>query len=192
MPLARLDVPFDHPDWIFELKWDGFRALAHVDRSGCRLMSRNRNPFKTFPRLAAGIAEKLGRSAVIDGEIVCLGPDGKPRFYDLMRRRSPQYFYAFDLLSLDGRDLRHRPLVERKAMLREVVRLPMIYVDHVREKGTGLFKAVCEQDLEGIVAKLAAGLYTPEATTWVKVRNKAYSQAQGRGDFFEVGRTART
>jgi bifunctional non-homologous end joining protein LigD len=78
MPLARPDVPFDHPDWIFELKWDGFRSVAHVDRSGCRQMSRNRNPFRTFPLLAAGTAEKLGRSTVIDGEIVCLGPDGKP------------------------------------------------------------------------------------------------------------------
>jgi ATP-dependent DNA ligase len=70
MPLARLAEPFDHPEWIFELKLDGFRSLAHVDRSGCRLMSRNRNPFKTFPLLASAIAEKLDcNSAVMDVEM---------------------------------------------------------------------------------------------------------------------------
>ena len=107
MPLARFDVPFEHPDWIFEPKMDGFRALAYVEAGACRLVSRNWNAFKTFKPLATAIAQELaGRSAILDGEIVHPGRDGRPMFYELMRRRGPFCFYAFDLLWLDGRDLR--------------------------------------------------------------------------------------
>src|SRR5690349_13636231 len=121
MPLARLDTAFDHPDWIFEPKLDGFRALAHIENGTCRLISRNRNPFKTFPRLCSAIADTIRCSAVLDGEIVFVGPDGQPRFYDLMRRRSPQHFFAFDLLWHDGEDLRTLPLLARKRRLRALI-----------------------------------------------------------------------
>jgi bifunctional non-homologous end joining protein LigD len=95
-------------------------------------------------------------SAVLDGEIVYLDRDGRPEFTSLMRRRSPPHFYAFDILWLDGRDLRRLPLVERKQTLRRVVPAPpacLLYADHMEGNGTGLFRAVCEMDLEGIVAK---------------------------------------
>jgi ATP-dependent DNA ligase len=75
------------------------------------LVSRNRNAFKTFEPLAQAVAHELV-SAILDGEIVRPGPDGRPMFYDLMRRRGPFCFYAFDLLSLDGSDLRDQPLLE--------------------------------------------------------------------------------
>jgi bifunctional non-homologous end joining protein LigD len=123
---------------------------------------------------------------VIDGEIVYVGPDGKPRFYDLMRRRAPQHFYAFDLLWLNGRDLRGLALLERKRLLRRIVPpqpSPVLYVNHIAGRGVDLFRAVCEQDEEGIVAKLASGRYDPDATTWVKIKNPAYSQA-GRAPRF--------
>jgi bifunctional non-homologous end joining protein LigD len=184
MPLARLNSPFDHEDWVFEPKLDGFRALGYIEDGQCRLVSHNRNAFKTFPVLAEGIASAIPHEAVIDGEIVYLGPDGLPRFYDLMRRRSPQHFYAFDLLWLDGRDLRSLPLLKRKAMLWKLVRPPVLYVDHVVARGVDLFRAVCEQDLEGIVAKLSSGRYEPEATSWVKIKNPVYSQGEGRVDLF--------
>ena len=106
MPLARLNAPFDHDDWIFEPKLDGFRALAYIEDGQCRLISRNRNAFKTFTALCTAIASAIPHEAILDGEIVYLGPDGKPQFYELMRRRSPQHFYTFDLLWIDGRDLR--------------------------------------------------------------------------------------
>ena len=110
MPLARFDVPFEHPDWIFEPKMDGFRALAYVEGGACRLVSRNRNAFKTFEPLAQAIALELaGRSAILDGEIVHPGPDGRPMFYEVMRRRGPFRFYCFDLLWLGGSDLRALP-----------------------------------------------------------------------------------
>ncbi len=190
MPLARLRAPFDHRDWIFELKYDGFRALLRVENGRARLVSRNGHTFKTFPALTDALSQSLAvPDAVLDGEIVHLGPDGRPMFYDLMRRRSPQHFYAFDLLWLGGRDLRKLPLLERKRVLRSMVAgspSPLLYVDHLAENGTALYRAVCGHDLEGIVAKLANAPYTPEATTWVKVKNPEYSQAVRRHDFFNA------
>ena len=105
--LAPLPHAFDDPEFIFELKYDGFRALAYVDDcGGTRMISRQGNVYKAFPRLTDAIADELkGREAVLDGEIVCFSGDGKPRFFDLLRRRQSQYFCAFDLLRLDGRDV---------------------------------------------------------------------------------------
>jgi bifunctional non-homologous end joining protein LigD len=109
--------------------------------------------------LAQAIAQELsGRSAILDGEIVRPGPDDRPMFYALMRRRGPFCFYAFDLVWLDGRDLRER--LERKSLLRKLVpRHPksVVYVEHVAT-GTDLFRVICEGDMEGIVAKPANAL----------------------------------
>jgi ATP-dependent DNA ligase len=129
---------------------------------------------------AQAIAQDLsGRSAILDGE--CPGLDGRPMFYELMRRRGPFCFYAFDLLWLDGSDLRDRPLFERKKLLRKLLPLPsraVLYVEHVAN-GTDLFRVICDRDMEGIVAKQANARYTPEATSWVKIKNRQYRQAVG-------------
>ena len=110
MPLAYLHAPFDHADWIFELKLDGFRSLAFIERGNTRLVSRRGNTFKSFPALTVDVGAALDVSdAILDGEIVHLDADGVPQFYDLMRRRTPQHFYAFDLLcgswSIGGRNI---------------------------------------------------------------------------------------
>jgi len=143
MPLAHLQAPFDLPGWLFEPKLDGFRALAYVENGACSLVSRNHNAFKTFPELAQAVGQELaGRSAILDGEIVRPGKDGHPLFYELMRRRGPFCFYAFDLLWLDGVDLRALPLSERKTRLRKLLpRKPraLIYVQHATT-GTDLFQ----------------------------------------------------
>jgi bifunctional non-homologous end joining protein LigD len=183
--LGRLDAPFDHQDWIFELKYDGWRALAYIAGGSCRLVSRNGNAFKRFADLCAAIAATIQGNAVLDGEIACLDAEGKPQFYELMRRRMASTYCAFDLLSLNGRDLRSLPLLERKRLLQTLVKPPLLYVGHVEARGVDLFQAACAQDLEGIVAKLAKGRYDPNDTTWVKIKNRAYSQAQGREEFFE-------
>jgi bifunctional non-homologous end joining protein LigD len=84
MPLTRARGPFSHPDWVFELKWDGFRAVSYIDNGACKLMSRKGNEFRSFPSLTKSITSALrSRSAVLDGEIVCLDEKGKPRFRDL-------------------------------------------------------------------------------------------------------------
>jgi bifunctional non-homologous end joining protein LigD len=98
MPLGRASEPFSHPDWLFEIKWDGFRALLHSDSEGVRLVSRNGNDFKSFPDLCAGLHGDLrGRRCVLDGEIVALDSHGKPQFRDLLFRRAEPRFYAFDI-----------------------------------------------------------------------------------------------
>jgi ATP-dependent DNA ligase len=87
MPLSRRPAPFDHFDWLFELKYDGFRSLAYVDYRGCRLVSRNGHVFASFSDLASWIAQSLeGTTAVFDGEIVCVDQKGRPRFNDLLFR----------------------------------------------------------------------------------------------------------
>jgi ATP-dependent DNA ligase len=85
-----------------------------VDSGRCRLISRNHHEFTTFAELSAAIGPAMPGQFVLDGEIVCLGENGCPRFYDLMRRRASQYFYAFDLLWKDGQDLWGLPLIQRK------------------------------------------------------------------------------
>jgi len=108
---SRVREPFDPPDWIFELKLDGFRALAYVEGNACRLVSRRGHVYKAFTQLAAAITESLeGHSAILDGEIVCLNVRGEPQFTRLLYRRDVQWFYAFDLIWLDGQDLRGRSM----------------------------------------------------------------------------------
>ncbi len=107
MPLGRSREPFSHPEWLYEIKWDGFRSLAYVHEGECRPISRNGNQFKSFPALAESLpAELHARSVVLDGEIVCLDRHGKTQFRDLLFRRGEPRFYAFDLLWCDGEGLR--------------------------------------------------------------------------------------
>ena len=99
MPLTRRAEPFNDPDWIFEIKWDGFRAILYSDSEGVRLVSRNGNTFKSFRSLCEGLARDLkGRRCTLDGEIVCLDSHGKPQFKNLLFRRTEPVFYAFDIL----------------------------------------------------------------------------------------------
>src|SRR5438105_4250821 len=108
--LSRRPRPFDSDDFIFEIKFDGFRSLAFIEHGVCTLVSRNRNPLR-FPNLANAIADNLTvagsrtvENAVIDGEIVCLDNQGRSVFDDLLFRRAEPFFYAFDLLWLNGED----------------------------------------------------------------------------------------
>lgn len=193
--LSRRLKPFDSPDWIYELKVDGFRALAFIQNGRCKLVSRNGHTFKGFKDLAASIATHLkGRNAVLDGEICCLDDSGRSQFYPLMfnRRESVCYFYAFDVLSLDGEDLRELPLIDRKATLRKVIgrrKSRLLYLDHIEGRGSALFERICSMDLEGIVAKKKASKYIAgekPSSHWVKIKNPAYSQAEGRVELFET------
>lgn len=190
MPLARAREPFCQPEWIFELKWDGFRSLAYIEHSQCRLVSRNGNVFKSFPTLSATLPKELkASSAVLDGEIVCLDRYGKAQFRDLLFRRGEPCFYAFDLLWVDGEDLRHLPLIDRKLQLRSMIPQDgsrLLYCDYVESNGERLFQLACTRDLESVVAKWKFGPYLPsEPTSWLKIRNRNYSQWAGREELFE-------
>ena len=123
-------------------------------------MSRKRNLYKSFPHLCAGIHLDLDCPPVLDGEIVVLDSEGQPQFYDLLRRRGEQVFYAFDVLWIDGEDVRSRPPIERKRLLRSIVpeqTSATLYARHIERTGVELYRLACEQGLEGIVAKVKEG-----------------------------------
>ena len=188
-PLERAPAPFSHPDWLFELKWDGFRALAYLHEGRCRLLSRKRNEFKSFPALNLALpVEFRSQSAVLDGEIVCLNGDGRPNFRDLLFRRGEPRFMAFDILWSNGEDHRPLPLIERKLRLRSLVPIGterLLYCDHAEEDGQRLFRLACEHGLEGLVAKRKSDPYSSEKSGWLKIRNPRYSQWTGRQELFE-------
>jgi bifunctional non-homologous end joining protein LigD len=197
MRLLRIPDPFDHPDFLYEVKHDGFRALAYVERGDCQLVSRNGYTFKAWPELADEIARTVRcASAVLDGEVCCLEPDGRTNFYRLMFRRDRPFFYGFDVLTIDGEDLTTLPLVERKRRLRAILprnHARLLYVDAIGERGTDLFRLACRRDLEGIVAKWAYGAYQCDGrgTSWLKIKNPHYSQMEGRANYSKRATTSR-
>ena len=187
--LSLIDAAFDSPDWLFEIKHDGFRALAYISDESCTLVSRKNNRYKTFRSLKESFV-KLTTTAILDGEIVCLDAEGKSHFIPLLgkKTRAEASFYAFDLLWLGDEDLRALPLIERKQHLRKLLsraKLPgVIYASHIEGQGTALYREVCERDLEGIVCKRKDSVYSSKAR-WLKVKNPNYSQAVGRREMFD-------
>jgi bifunctional non-homologous end joining protein LigD len=193
MRLAQRPQPFDHPDWIFEIKYDGFRALAYIENGESDLVSRKSHTYKSFRELREDLATCIKvENAIIDGEIVCLGEDGRPQFYELLYRRREPFFCAFDLLWLNGEDLRVLPLYERKKRLRKLIprskKSRLLFSDHIEHNGRDVFQAACGMDLEGIVAKLKHAPYMADgrrSSTWIKIKNPRYTQAEGRHELFE-------
>jgi len=123
---------------------------------------------------------------VFDGEIVALGEDGRPRFYDLMFGRREPVYVAFDVLFANGEDVRPLSLKERKALLAKVVhRYRLQNSEPVLGEGITAFKAVCDLDLEGLIAKRLGDAYSPRTTRWWKIVNPGYSQKKGRPELFE-------
>jgi ATP-dependent DNA ligase len=179
---------FDNPDWLFELKYDGFRALLEIDAAGARLLSRNRNRFPHLVPLASALAKRLrATDAILDGEVICPDDTGRPIFLDLLRRRKTAAFVAFDVLWLNGEDLRTLPLVERKKRLRRLLRRRanpfIVEAMAIDGRGKELMAAVTAHDLEGIVAKRKRDPYQ-RGVKWWKIKNPGYSQAEGRAELF--------
>jgi bifunctional non-homologous end joining protein LigD len=181
--------PFDNPEYIFELKHDGFRALAYIENGECKLVSRNLNQFKSFNLLKKSLDKLPVQNAILDGEVVCLDSNGVSKFNELMSRKGKPAFYAFDLLWLNSDDLRSLPLIERKRRLHELVWgsrcHAIIYAQHIEDQGIRLFEEICARDLEGIVAKHKRGVYRNNGLAWKKIKNPKYSQAEGRHDLFK-------
>ena len=171
--------PFRKEGWYFELKYDGFRAVALIDRGNVRLHSRTLNDFPESFTPVKRVLREIPHQAVLDGEVVVLDDEGRAQFQWIRNYSSGKpgklAYFIFDLLYLDGRNLMSLSLRERKAALAELVPdLPNVrIVQHVETEGELLFAQVRAMDLEGIVAKDSQSFYTPDKTTrsWLKVKN---------------------
>src|SRR5579863_9971146 len=173
-------------DWVYEIKWDGVRAICFIESGKLKMFSRNGNAIdKQYPELSILPHQVRAKQAIIDGEIAALDPQGRPSFELLQRRinvaeasaiarlaRShPVVFFAFDLLYLDGRDLRGEPLVERKKLLKEILKPDDVirYSEHFDTNASELLAAVKQQGLEGIIGKRAQSRYeSRRSSDWVK------------------------
>jgi bifunctional non-homologous end joining protein LigD len=183
LPQLVADVPRGR-EWIYELKMDGFRGMLHIDHAEAFFRSKTMKKMPRFRALAAAVREELGvRDAILDGEIVVMGATG-PDFDALMRNRAAPHFAVFDVVWLNGRDLRSESYAKRKAALRRLLRRKREHVSLVdSDPRPELYAATVGMDLEGIVAKRRGDPYAPE-TEWLKVRNPDYSQKIGRAELF--------
>ena len=179
--------PFDDPDWLFDFKYDGFRGLCYLEQGRCRFVSRNGNVLSRFEVLGDQVAAVLDvDDAIIDGEVIAADETGRPQFYELLRRTRSACYVAFDILRLDGADLRALPLDERRRLLQGILPKGSPIVSEalsVTGRGRELFELMCSNDLEGIVAKRLADPYDTRVR-WLKIKNPDYSQKEGRGDLF--------
>ncbi len=180
MLAALAGGPFDHPDWIFEVKWDGYRAVAEVRHGEVSLYSRNLISLtQKFSPVAQALG-KLGLEAVLDGEIVVADEEGRSDFQMLHNYQKSGkghlLYYVFDLLYLEGHDLTGLPLLMRKGLLKKV--LPPVpgirFSDHVAKDGVLFFEAARQKGLEGIVAKHSEGVYRigTRSRQWLKVKTR--------------------
>lgn len=187
--------PFDGKDWLFEIKWDGYRAIAFIENGKTLLVSRNQNDLTPrYPELKDMARLLKGKTAILDGEVVALDAEGKASF-SLMQQRTgfrpgrPRaggdptvqvMYYAFDLLYLDGYDWRRVPLVERKRKLASVLESGdgVRYSDHFEEHGKALFDIAKQKGLEGIVAKLRNSCYEEHrSSAWLKIKIRRQLEA---------------
>ncbi len=180
--------PFDGDEWLFEIKWDGYRAIAFIDNGKVRLVSRNQNDLtQRFPELKDMPKFLNAKSAILDGEVVALDEQGRASF-SLMQQRTgfrpdgkrtsinadvPVLYYAFDLLYLDGYDWRKMPLEERKRKLASLIKTgdSLRLSDHYAANGKALFEIARENGLEGILAKKRDSIYQERRSTeWLKIK----------------------
>ena len=212
--------PFRGEDWLFEIKWDGYRLQAVVDLGGehggdaaansrdakrrqVRTWTRNGMDGETyFPRLLSPPTWIAARTAIVDGEVVALDANGRPDFNLLQERISERstsglVFQAFDLLHLDGRDLRRVPLEDRKRLLRSVLREhPRVrFAAHVETEGLAFYEAAVAQGLEGVIAKHRRSRYEPgkRSPAWLKLKIRPEQElvvggwTPGEGNAKELG-----
>lgn len=175
-----VDKPFDKKGWIFEIKWDGYRAIAFKDKD-VQLVSRGRQSFnRLFPSIIAEL-KKIRGDFIIDGEIAILDKKGISQFQLLQnyqrKKEGTPYYYVFDILSYRKRDLAKHPLIERKSILKKLLQetpgLSHIkYSDHINEKGIAFFNKAKKLGLEGIIAKKADSTYQfRRSSDWVKIKS---------------------
>lgn len=184
--MAKLyDKAFDDPKWIFEIKWDGYRAVAEINGSKTKLYSRNGLSFADKYPVIFEALKKIKRKVVLDGEIVALDGEGMPNFQLLQqygeRDDVPLVYYVFDCLYINGKSIEDKALLERKAILKEL--LPdsdlIVYCDHKEDNGKEFFKLMKKKGLEGMIAKRAASSYHENyrSDEWLKIKQVQSEEA---------------
>jgi bifunctional non-homologous end joining protein LigD len=168
------------PGWLHEIKHDGFRILARRDAAGVRLITRKGNDFTSrFPLIASAVAALPAQSCLIDGEAIVCDENGLA-VYELIRghgSNTSAVFCAFDLLELNGKNLRWRPIEERKGLLAELLHdsdsdLAVVLNEHYQEDGEVVFREACRLGCEGIVSKRLGSVYRRgRSPLWLKVKN---------------------
>lgn len=176
--LATLfEKPFDSKDWIFEIKWDGYRAMAQIENGTVHLYSRNGQLFDQRYSVLMDDLNAIQGEAWLDGEIVVLDKQGKPSFQLLQNFQKDRFgtlvYYVFDLMYLNGYDIRHLPLIQRKELLKEL--LPksdhIQFCDHAAEKGIAFFELVSQEGYEGMIAKQSDSPYqSARSRSWLKIK----------------------
>lgn len=188
MKAKLTDGPFDGDDWIFEIKWDGYRAIAELQDGQVALYSRSGKSYgDKYPPVVESLKELgIGQEMVLDGEIVVLDDEGHSSFQQLQNyQNSPSehlYFYVFDLLYLNGEDLRSLPLLERKQKLAALLNQDLLavrYSDHIKGKGKDFFKEAQRKNIEGIMAKKADSPYRTgkRSSEWLKIKTHLRQEA---------------
>jgi DNA ligase D-like protein (predicted ligase)/DNA ligase D-like protein (predicted polymerase)/DNA ligase D-like protein (predicted 3'-phosphoesterase) len=196
----------DSEEYLYEVKWDGIRDLISLDEGKVRIRGRNGLDLtKQFPELLIPEQAFRATSALLDGEIVCLEPDGRPNFRDVIHRmqqktegaierakaKYPAVCYLFDCLYLDGRPIVNEPLTRRREWLQDAIRKDSAYrVSEAVEEGKAFFEAVKEMGLEGILAKQRGSTYLPgkRSDAWLKIKTRKTLECaiigytQGKGD----------
>ena len=185
MLATLIDEPFDDPEWLYEVKWDGYRALAYLQKNSAELRSRNNNVFneKFYPVYNA--LKKWPVKAVIDGEIVVVNEEGLSQFGDLQNWTSEEdgdlLYYVFDILWLNGIDLMELPLTKRRNILQQLIPPDTIikYSENFEATGTDFFAVAQNIGLEGIIAKKADSTYIPDSRTkiWLKIKTEQRHEA---------------
>ena len=177
--LAKLvDVAPDRPDWLHEIKLDGYRMHARLDAGRAQILTRRGNDWTDkYPAIAKAIAGLPARNAYLDGELCGVLPDGRTAF-NLIQNATDTgegslVFFLFDLLFLDGENLMALPLVERKTRVASVLNgAPecLRHNDHQIGHGPAFHRLACEHGVEGIVSKRTNGRYEPDRRTWLKIK----------------------
>jgi bifunctional non-homologous end joining protein LigD len=211
MLATSIETPFDSPDWLFEIKWDGYRAIAFIDQGKLRLVSRNQNDLTAQYADLHDLPKFVqAKTAVLDGEIVALDEHGRSSFSlmqqrtgfrDRTRRVGAQLdisvlYYAFDLIYLDGYDLHRVPLENRKAALASILISPndtLRLSDHFVGNGKALYDVARQRGLEGVLAKKRTSFYEERRTReWLKIKIKhrleavigGYTEPEGSREYF--------
>ncbi|HVO59846.1 MAG TPA: non-homologous end-joining DNA ligase [Terriglobales bacterium] len=210
MLATSIEKPFDSDEWLYEIKWDGYRSVAFIHDGQLRLVSRNHNDMTAlYPELGDLPTYLRAHGAIVDGEVVAIDEQGRPSF-SLMQQRTgirhggfrapgshdvPVFYYAFDLIYHDGYDLHKVNLEDRKRLLQEIVIAGdnLRFSDHQVGKGTALFQVAADRGLEGIVAKRRNSCYEERRSReWLKIKITkeieavigGYTEPEGSREFF--------